>query len=59
MAEGLLPGIHGCVFDAYGTLFDVGSAASGCRDQLGDNADEPRYIETVPKRAKRNSSRNA
>jgi 2-haloacid dehalogenase len=39
MPDGLLPGIHGCVFDAYGTLFDFASAASGCRDQLGDEAD--------------------
>jgi 2-haloacid dehalogenase len=27
------------VFDAYGTLFDVGSATAGCRDQLGDKAE--------------------
>ena len=25
-----------CVFDAYGTLFDFGSAAADCRDVLGD-----------------------
>ena len=38
MAEALLDGISGCVFDAYGTLFDFGSAAAGCRDVLGDKA---------------------
>jgi 2-haloacid dehalogenase len=39
MAEGLIAGIRGCVFDAYGTLFDFASAASGCRDQLGDKVE--------------------
>ena len=39
MAEGFIPGIRGCVFDAYGTLFDVGSAASGGRDQIGDKVE--------------------
>jgi 2-haloacid dehalogenase len=34
-----LPGIRACVFDAYGTLFDFGSAASSCRDVLGDRAE--------------------
>ena len=34
-----LTGIRACVFDAYGTLFDFGSAAAGCRDVLGDKAD--------------------
>jgi 2-haloacid dehalogenase len=29
-------GIRACVFDAYGTLFDFGSAAARCQDQLGD-----------------------
>src|SRR5712691_10069189 len=38
MAEALLDGISGCVFDAYGTLFNFGSAAAGCRDVLGDKA---------------------
>ena len=28
--------ISACVFDAYGTLFDVASAARACRDVLGD-----------------------
>lgn len=31
--------IKACVFDAYGTLFDVHAAAAGCRDMLGDKAD--------------------
>jgi 2-haloacid dehalogenase len=31
-----LNGIRACVFDAYGTLFDFASAASACRDVLGD-----------------------
>jgi 2-haloacid dehalogenase len=39
MAEGLFDGIRGCVFDAYGTLFDFGSAAASCRDVLGDRAE--------------------
>lgn len=33
-----LAGIRACVFDAYGTLFDVASAASRCADVLGDRA---------------------
>jgi len=28
-----------CVFDAYGTLFDVAAAAARCRGELGDKAD--------------------
>ena len=32
--------IGACVFDAYGTLFDVAAAAAQCRDALGDKADE-------------------
>jgi 2-haloacid dehalogenase len=31
-----LPGVRACVFDAYGTLFDYASAATACRDALGD-----------------------
>ncbi len=31
-----LTGIHACVFDAYGTLFDVNSAAAQERGALGD-----------------------
>ena len=27
-----LEGIHACVFDAYGTLFDFASAAARCED---------------------------
>ena len=30
-----LSGIQACVFDAYGTLFDVNSAARGAQDELG------------------------
>jgi 2-haloacid dehalogenase len=29
--------IGACVFDAYGTLFDINGAASGARDELGDD----------------------
>jgi 2-haloacid dehalogenase len=36
MALAKLDGIRACVFDAYGTLFDVGSAASRCADVLGE-----------------------
>jgi 2-haloacid dehalogenase len=28
--------VRACVFDAYGTLFDVASAAAGCADVLGE-----------------------
>lgn len=31
--------IEACVFDAYGTLFDVNAATARCRSQLGDKAD--------------------
>ena len=31
--------IQACVFDAYGTLLDVGAAAARCRDDLGDQAE--------------------
>lgn len=31
-----LPGIEACVFDAYGTLFDVNSAAHAAQDSLGE-----------------------
>jgi 2-haloacid dehalogenase len=31
--------IRACVFDAYGTLFDFGSAVMRCRPALGDKAD--------------------
>jgi 2-haloacid dehalogenase len=33
-----LTGIRACVFDAYGTLFDFGSAAAACADVLGGDA---------------------
>ena len=36
MAQLRLGGIRACVFDAYGTLFDVNSAAAQARDTLGD-----------------------
>jgi 2-haloacid dehalogenase len=39
MAEGKLSTVQACVFDAYGTLFDVNAATAGCRDALGDAAD--------------------
>jgi 2-haloacid dehalogenase len=32
-----LENIDACVFDAYGTLFDVVAAAEHCKDDLGDN----------------------
>lgn len=34
-----LSGIRACVFDAYGTLFDFGSAARACREELGAEAE--------------------
>jgi 2-haloacid dehalogenase len=39
MAEAGFAGIRACVFDAYGTLFDFASAAAGCRDVLGADAE--------------------
>ena len=38
-ASAPLKDISACVFDAYGTLFDVHSAAARCRDDLGEKAD--------------------
>ena len=38
MADSPLTGIRACVFDAYGTLFDVGSATARCADVLGARA---------------------
>ena len=29
--------ITACVFDAYGTLFDVNAAAAHCKNELGEN----------------------
>lgn len=40
MAETAISGIRACIFDAYGTLFDVHSAAARCRGELGDKADK-------------------
>lgn len=39
MPPGRLAPIDAVVFDAYGTLFDVNSAAARCRDALGAQAD--------------------
>ncbi len=39
MAQRILDGIRGCVFDAYGTLFDFNSAVAHCRGSLGEKAD--------------------
>ncbi|MGC9193948.1 MAG: haloacid dehalogenase type II [Syntrophobacteraceae bacterium] len=39
MAQAKIQGIKGCVFDAYGTLFDFNSAVERCRGELGENAD--------------------
>jgi len=36
MTQLRLPGIKACVFDAYGTLFDVNSAARSLQIELGD-----------------------
>jgi 2-haloacid dehalogenase len=36
MTESKLDGIGACVFDAYGTLFDVNAAAQHCAGELGD-----------------------
>jgi 2-haloacid dehalogenase len=38
-AAAALAGIRACVFDAYGTLFDIASAVNGCRDEIGPQAD--------------------
>ena len=35
-----ISGIKACVFDAYGTLFDVHSAVGKHRARLGDIADQ-------------------
>src|SRR4029453_4472687 len=39
MSRPRLAPIDACVFDAYGTLLDVNSAAARCRDALGDQVD--------------------
>ena len=36
MTDSRLNDISACVFDAYGTLFDVSSVARGARDELGE-----------------------
>jgi 2-haloacid dehalogenase len=36
MTKERLDGIEACVFDAYGTLFDVNAAAAACSEELGD-----------------------
>jgi 2-haloacid dehalogenase len=38
--EALIPNIKACVFDAYGTLFDVHSAVGKYSDRLGDISDQ-------------------
>src|SRR5271169_729398 len=35
----MLDGIRACVFDAYGTLFDFGSAAARCGESLNGKGD--------------------
>jgi len=39
MNKPILTGIKACIFDAYGTLFNVHAAAAKCRNDLGDKAD--------------------
>ena len=39
MSSAKIHGIEACVFDAYGTLFDVNAAVARCRDQVGPQAD--------------------
>jgi len=40
MSQPVMSGIKACVFDAYGTLFDVHSAVGKLRDKVGPKADE-------------------
>jgi len=40
MTDPLMSGIEACVFDAYGTLFDVHSAVGRLRGEIGPQADE-------------------
>lgn len=40
MSQGRMSGIGACVFDAYGTLFDVHSAVGRLRADVGPKADE-------------------
>ncbi|WP_420547103.1 haloacid dehalogenase type II [Curvivirga sp.] len=44
MNEPILKGIKACIFDAYGTLFNVHAAAAKCKDDLGDKADALSHI---------------
>lgn len=37
MTDTVFQNIGGAAFDAYGTLFDVNSAAESCRDEVGEN----------------------
>jgi 2-haloacid dehalogenase len=37
---GTIRGVKACVFDAYGTLFDVAAAARDCKDLLGGDIDK-------------------
>jgi 2-haloacid dehalogenase len=39
MSRDPIHGIRACVFDAYGTLFDVAAAAQSCGDELGETAE--------------------
>ena len=39
MLDAKISDVKACVFDAYGTLFDVHPAAEKCRTDLGDKAD--------------------
>ncbi|MFP6713215.1 MAG: haloacid dehalogenase type II [Rhodospirillales bacterium] len=36
MMNGKLENVGACVFDAYGTLFDVNAAAAHCKDEIGE-----------------------
>ena len=38
-AAARLGSIKACVFDAYGTLFDISAVTTGCRDALGDKTE--------------------
>ena len=40
MSGAPLHGIRACVFDAYGTILDFGSAATRCRDVLGEQTEQ-------------------
>ncbi len=35
-----MTGVSVCIFDAYGTLFDVSAIVDGCREQLAERADQ-------------------